>query len=145
MIFEIKKFNSYSDYIVDDQAIIDAAIDNPFIGSIKIGTEQDALDLLAINQQSALEIEKIRFSITLTIVNGTDTTWREMIDSDPEDNLYKVFNFATGQYKDCSTKTEALQENDLRKQEFLNSVGLDNIIIVESLPKFKKHKEPPTV
>ena len=92
MIFEIKKFNSFSDYIVDDQSIIDSSLDNPFIGSIKIGTEQEANELLAINRQATLESEKLRFSIALTIVDGNDTTWREMIDSDEEDYLYQVLN-----------------------------------------------------
>lgn len=145
MIFEIKKFNSFSDYIVDDQSIIDSSLDNPFIGSIKIGTEQEANELLAINRQATLESEKLRFSIALTIVDGNDTTWREMIDSDEEDYLYQVFNNLTGQYKPCSTKTEALQENELRKQEFLVSVGLDSIKTVDALPNFKKRKTPKPV
>ena len=140
MIFEVKKFNSYSDYIVDDQSIIDANIDNPFINSIKIGTEQDANDLLVLNQQTALELEKIRFGIALTIFEGNHTVWRAMIDSDPEYFDYQVFNNITGQYKQCSSKTEAIQENELRKQEFLASVGLDSVNTVDSLPVYVKRK-----
>jgi hypothetical protein len=119
MIFEIKKLNSLSDYIVDDPGIIAIAEETKLYNSIKIGSEQNANELLALNQQEALEVEKLRFSIALTVIEGTDTTWREMIESDPEEYLYQVFNTATGQYKQCSNKTEAVQENELRKQEFL--------------------------
>lgn len=143
MIFEIKKLNSLSDYIVDDPAIIAVAEETKLYNSIKIGSEQNANELLALNQQEALESEKLRFSIALTVIEGTDTTWREMIESDPEEYLYQVFNTATGQYKQCSNKTEALQENELRKQEFLASVGLNSVITLESidaLPKKRKSK-----
>ena len=143
MIFEIKKLNSLSDYIVDDPGIIAIAEETKLYNSIKIGSEQNANELLALNQQEALEVEKLRFSIALTVIEGTDTTWREMIESDPEEYLYQVFNTATGQYKQCSNKTEAVQENELRKQEFLTSVGLNSVITLESidsLPKKRKSK-----
>ena len=68
-------------------------------------------------QADVLAYEAVRFSVCATFVNGNDTTWREVQDSDPEDTICQVFDTFTGQYTQCANKTEAFALNDQKKQE----------------------------
>ena len=87
--------------------------------------KMDADAFLAQKQVDVLAYEAVRFSVCATFVNGNDTTWREVQDSDPEDTICQVFDTFTGQYTQCSNKTEAYALNEQKKQAFLVDCGLD--------------------
>ena len=95
----------------------------------------DAETLLAQKQADVLAYEAVRFSICATFVNGNDTTWREIQESDPEDTICQVFDHTNGTYVQVGNKTEAYQLNEQKKQEFLISVGLDKVVELLEMPK----------
>jgi hypothetical protein len=119
MIYEVKGYNAEPTYF--DEA------DNP---NAKI----DAEALLSQKQQDVLAYEAVRFSICATFVNGNDTTWREIQESDPEDTICQVFDHTVGTYTQVSNKTEAYALNEQRKQEFLLSLGLDKVNELTAIP-----------
>lgn len=94
----------------------------------------DAEALLIQKQQDILAYEAVRFSICATFVNGNDTTWREIQESDPEDTICQVFDTFTGTYTQCANKTEAYALNAQKQQEFLASVGLDKVEEMAQMP-----------
>lgn len=143
-IYQVNRYNALPDFIVPDQATVDAAVGNPLVGAAIIGTQADAQTRLVQYQQECLAANMTRFSICATFVNGTDQTWREMQDTDPEDFTYLVFNQMTGQYTSCSSKTLALQENEARKAEFLALAKLDQVYPVDALPVPPAPKTTPT-
>ena len=95
----------------------------------------DAEALLVQKQQDVLAYEAIRFSICATFVDGNNTIWREIQDSDPEDTICQVFNTFKGQYTEYPNKTTANAANVVIKQQFLVSAGLDKIIELTEIPK----------
>ena len=94
----------------------------------------DAEALLSQKQIDVLAYETIRFSVCATFVEGNNTTWREVQESDPEDTICQVFDTFTGTYIECANKTEAFVLNEQKKQEFLTSIGLDKIIELTEMP-----------
>lgn len=95
----------------------------------------DAEALLVQKQADVLSYEAVRFSICATFVNGNDTIWREIQESDPEDTICQVFDTFTGTYTQCTNKTEAYALNTQKQQAFLASVGLDKVIELTEMPK----------
>lgn len=95
----------------------------------------DAELFLTQKQKDVLTYEAVRFSICATFVNGNDTTWREIQESDPEDTVCQVFDTFAGSYIQVATKTEAYALNEQKKQEFLVSCGLDKIFELAEIPK----------
>lgn len=95
----------------------------------------EAEALLAQKQVDVLAYEAVRFSICATFVNGNDTTWRTIEDSDPEDTICQVFDTFTGTYTQVNNKTEAHALNAQKQQAFLASVGLDKVIELAEIPK----------
>jgi hypothetical protein len=102
----------------------------------------DAEALLAQKQTDVLAYESVRFSICATFVNGNDTTWREVQESDPEDTICQVFDTFTGTYTECANKTEAYALNSQKQQAFLASVGLDKVYELEQMPKVATMPQP---
>lgn len=96
--------------------------------------KKDAETLLAQRQQDILAYEAIRFSICATFVNGNDTTWREIQESDPEETICQVFDTFTGTYTQCNNKTEAYNLNKQKQQQFLASIGLDKVFELTEMP-----------
>jgi Holliday junction resolvase RusA-like endonuclease len=94
----------------------------------------DAEALLAQKQKDVLAYEAVRFSICATFVNGNDTVWREVQESDPENTICQVFDTMTGQYTQVANKTEAYALNEQKKLGFLASVGLDKVIELTEMP-----------
>lgn len=94
----------------------------------------DAEALLAQKQKDVLEYEAVRFSICATFVEGNNTTWRQIKDTDPEDTICQVFDTFTGTYTQVNSKAEAYALNEQRKQAFLVSVKLDKVYEVEVIP-----------
>lgn len=94
----------------------------------------DAEALLAKVRAEVLEKEATRFSICATFINGNNTTWREIQESDPEDTVCQVFDTFSGSYTQVATKTEAYALNEQKKQTFLTSSGLDAVIELEQIP-----------
>jgi hypothetical protein len=94
----------------------------------------DAEALLAQKQQDVLAYEAVRFSICATFVDGNDTTWREIQDSDPEDTVCQVFDTFTGQYTQVASKTESYALNEQIKQQFLASAKLDKLEELAKMP-----------
>ena len=119
MIYKVNGYNSDPTY---------------FDETINANAKIEAETLLAQKQTDVLAYEANRFSICATFVNGNDTTWREVQDSDPEDTICQVFDTFTGQYTQCSNKTDAYALNEQKKQEFLVSISMDKIYEIESLP-----------
>jgi hypothetical protein len=132
MIYKVNGYNSNPIYVVENQATFDSAKTiNPDL-EIVIGSQNDAQTLLEKKQEQVLIDEAVRFSICATFVNGNDTTWREVQDSDPEDTICQVFNTYTGIYTQYANKTEAIAANEQLKKEFLPSVRLDKLIELNS-------------
>jgi hypothetical protein len=119
MIYQVNGYNAEPTYF-DDAT-------NP-------NAKADAEALLLQKQQDVLAYEAVRFSICATFVNGNDTTWREVQESDPEDTICQVFDTFTGSYTQCANKTEAFALNNQKQQSFLASVGLDRVFEIEALP-----------
>ena len=132
MIYQVNGYNNKPTFYVD-QATHDA---NPNFsgGTLVVGTQADAQNVLSELQQKVLAYEAVRFSICATFVNGNDTTWREIQESDPEDTICQVFDTFTGQYTQCSNKTEAFALNKQKQQNFLASIGLDSIVELNEMP-----------
>ena len=97
--------------------------------------KSEAEALLAQKQADVLAYEAVRFSVCATFVNGNDTTWREVQESDPEDTICQVFDTFTGTYTQVNCKTEANALNEQKKQAFLASIGLDSVKELSELPK----------
>jgi len=95
----------------------------------------EAEALLAQVRIEVLEREATRFSICATFVNGNDTIWRELQDSDPENTICQVFDTLSGSYTQVSNKTEAYVLNEQKKQNFLVSCGLGAIVELEEMPQ----------
>lgn len=132
MIYKVNGYNNLPTYYVE-QSVFDANSTYEF-GTLIVGNKQDADAKLSELKKTVLEYEAVRFSVCATFVNGNDTTWREIQESDPEDTICKVFDTFTGQYTECATKTEALALNEQKKQSFLTSCGLDKVYELETLP-----------
>ena len=94
----------------------------------------EAEALLIQKQADVLVFEANRFSICATFVNGNDTTWREIQESDPEDTICQVFDTFAGCYTECPNKTEAHALNEQKKQEFLASLNLDKVYELTEMP-----------
>ena len=105
-----------------------------FDEAINSNAKVDAETFLAQKQADVLAYEAVRFSVCATFINGNDTIWREVQDSDPEDTVCQVFDTFTGTYIEATSKTEAAALNEQKKQEFLASVGLDKIIELTEMP-----------
>lgn len=133
MIYFVNGYNVNPTFFVE-QSVYDAN-PNYEMGTLIVGTQADAEALLRQKQQDVLAYEAVRFSVCATFVNGNDTTWREVQESDPENTICQVFDTYTGTYTQCANKTEAFALNEQKKQEFLASVGLDAIQEIAELPK----------
>jgi hypothetical protein len=129
MIYKVNGFNVEPTYFDDTT--------NP-------NAKAEAEALLAQKQQDVLAYEAVRFSVCATFVNGNDTTWREVQESDPEDTVCQVFDTFTGQYTQCSNKTEAFALNNQKKQTFLVSVELDKVYELEAMPGTPTQPQPVT-
>ena len=112
MIYKVNGYNTQPTY---------------FDEATNLNAKTDAEAFLAQKQIDVLAYEAVRFSICATFINGNDTTWREIQDSDPEDTICQVFDTFTGSYTQVNSKTEAYQLNEQKKQNFLLSVGLDKV------------------
>lgn len=136
MIYFVNGYNVNPTYFVE-QSVYD---ENPNYesGNLVVGTKVDAEEFLAQKQIDVLAYEAVRFSVCATFVNGNDTTWREVQESDPEATICQVFDTYTGTYTQCANKTEAFALNEQKKQEFLASVGLDVVQEIAELPKTQK-------
>ena len=119
MIYQVNGYNTEPTYFDD---------------AINANAKADAETLLAQKQSDILAYEAVRFSICATFVNGNDTTWREVQESDPEDTVCQVFDTFTGTYTQCANKTEAYALNQEKKQTFLASVGLDKVYELKEMP-----------
>ncbi len=127
MIYIANRFGAEPDYYVEDQATADLLQQYYSYSSLQIGTRTDAELQLDVNRQTCLTENADRFNICAIFVNGSDTVWRAMRDDDPEEYEYKVFNHMTGVYSTHQTKTAALIENEIRKDEFLTMFGMDSV------------------
>lgn len=105
-----------------------------FDESVNPNAKADAEAFLKEKREEALSKEAVRFSICATFVNGMDTTWRVIEESDPEDTVCQVFDHVVGVYTEVPNKTEAIALNEQRKQEFLASIALDRVFDLTELP-----------
>lgn len=119
MIYKVNGYNTESTYFDETT--------NP-------NAKADAEALLSEKQKEVLAYEAVRFSICSTFVNGNDTTWREVQESDPENTVCQVFDTFTGTYTEVQNKTEAYSLNEQKKQQFLASVQLDKVYELEAMP-----------
>ena len=119
MIYQVNGFNTQPTYF-DEATNANAKI--------------EAEALLETTKATVLSQEAVRFSICATFVNGNDTTWREVQETDPEDTVCQVFDTFTGVYTQVNSKTEAYALNEQKKQEFLTSLGLDKVIELTEMP-----------
>jgi len=135
MIFRVNAFNEpLPTYFVPDQATIDSLTSNKYIqGNFKVGTKQDAEAFLEEKCATILVNEASRFNVCATFIIGTDHMWRAVQQDDPEDTICQVLDHSNGTYTTCQNKTEAFALNKQRKQEFLNSIGMGQVIELETV------------
>ena len=133
MIYKVNGYNTQTKYFVDQTTFEQNP--NYTLGILVVGTQTDAETLLAQIQTDVLSYEAVRFSVCATFVNDNNTTWREVLESDPEETICQVFDTFTGQYTECANKTEAYALNEQKKQNFLASCGLDAVVELETLPE----------
>jgi hypothetical protein len=119
MIYKVFGYNTDSTY---------------FDEAINVNAKAEAEIYLKQRQSEVLAIETSRFSICATFVDGNNTTWREVLDSDPEDTVCQVFDTFTGQYTECANKTEAHNLNKQKEEAFLKSIFLDKVYEVQTMP-----------
>jgi hypothetical protein len=105
-----------------------------FDEAVNINAKAEAEALLVQRQEEVLLNEALRFSICAIFVDGNNTTWREVLDSDPEDTVCQVFDTFAGGYTECANKTEAFALNEQKKQAFLTEIKLDKVYEVEVIP-----------
>jgi hypothetical protein len=89
--------------------------------------ESDAQSALVEAQNSLLAHENYRFSVSIVLVDGLNTTWKAVEETDFEVGDYQVFNHVTGGYEPFTTKTEAYARVEELKQEFLIAGRLDKV------------------
>lgn len=133
MIFKVNGYNEIPTFFVD-QSTFDSN-QNYKLGNLVVGSKEDADSKLLDLQNLILSYEAVRFSICATFVNGDDTEWREIKESDPEETICQVLNHNTGQYTQCNNKTEAFILNEKMKQDFLVDFGIDKVIEQDALPQ----------
>ena len=122
MIYKVNGYNTEPTYFDD---------------ATNANAKADAEALLAQKRIDVLAYEAVRFSVCATFVNGNDTTWREVQESDHEDTVCQVFDHMTGTYTQVNTKTEAFTLNEQKKQEFLVDAGLDKVYELAEIPQPK--------
>lgn len=105
-----------------------------FDDSINPNAKADAEAMLIQKRAEALTKHAVRFSICSTFVDGNNSTWRTVEDSDPEDTICQVFNYSTGRYTECQNKTQAIAMNEQIKETFLAEIMLDKVYEVDSIP-----------
>ena len=119
MIYKVFNFNAVASFF-DDAKDVDAK------------AKADAL--LTENKSAVLASEHERFTISSTFASENDTVWRNMLDTDPEEYTYQVFNTFTGQHVAYNTKTDALSACAELQEKFLASIFLDQVYELEALP-----------
>lgn len=132
MIYSLNSYGENPIYFVE-QAIYDAN-PNYKLATLVVGTKADAEIALINMQTKVLNAEASRFSVCATFVEGNNTIWREVQDSDVEDTICQVFDTFTGTYTQVNNKTEAYELNEQKKQNFLIYYGLDKIYNIDNLP-----------
>jgi hypothetical protein len=118
MIYKVNKFYVEPEYF--DEAT------NP-------NAKAEAEALLAQVRVEVLEKEAVRFSICAEFVVGSDTTWRAIQDTDPEDTSCLVLDTSTGTYTKVNNKTEAYALNEQIKQNFLSECMLDTLVEITDM------------
>jgi len=119
LIFHVFNYNTAASYF-------DPALD--------VEAEEKANALLVQNRADVLALEDSRFSIAATFASGSDVVWRNMLETDPEEYTYQVFNTFTGQHDAYPTKTEALAAKAMLQEQFLTSLAMDKVYTVEKIP-----------
>ena len=114
-----------------------------FNGYLNASAKSEAEKLLAQKQADILNKEAVRFSICATFVEGENITWREAVESDPEDIIYQVFDASTGQYVQCANKTEAYTLNEQKKAQFLESARMHVVEELEGIPVYNSEETIP--
>lgn len=89
--------------------------------------EADAQSALVSAQAAFLEREAFRFSISIVVVDGNNTTWRLAETSDQEDGDYRVFNHNTGGYELFTKLSLAQERMGELKLQLLVDAGLDRV------------------
>jgi len=119
VIYQVNSFNDAPTY---------------FYSETNENAKAEAESLLAQRKEQILIQEAVRFSICATFVEGSNTTWRELNEQDPEDTVCQVFDHLLGEYEEVPNKTTAYQLNEQRRQEFLTSIRLDKVYEYETMP-----------
>jgi len=110
-------------------------INNPFNSQKEIfntlehpNAQEICASKLAEYQQTYLEQEKMRFHfVRVTQLEGKEI-WEDVdVSNDPEEGDYRVFAQYKGAYDSFSKLSDAKEDVENKKQEFLTIIGLDKI------------------
>jgi hypothetical protein len=119
-----------ANFVCSDQAIIDDGISLGYQGSFSIGTQTDADQILATNQQSLLAQNSNQFNVNKDIDSDlTQTTWITCdLNTEPDnDNIdYNVFNPLDGTYTLSTGLNNAKQTETNIKQQYLAFYSLSS-------------------
>lgn len=102
---------------------------NDEFDSAKLSNAQElAAAKLIENQNLYLEQEKKRFHFAKVITNDIGEVWLDgNLGADSEEGNYHVFSHRIGTYDAFTTLTQVKQDIELKKQTFLQELGLQKI------------------
>lgn len=136
-IYKIPNINGI-DIITDEEQLVLDNSENTLLNSIKLGTEQDANDLLQVNQQKFLSLDIATIYINQSIANDDgDTTWIlvDVISDTINNNFtYFVYNNFINEHVPV-IGSELLSYIDTLKIQILKNYNLDKLEIIDKLPQ----------
>jgi hypothetical protein len=138
-IFKVPRYTNTPVFVVTQEIYDTCAANTDYSGlNLIVGTNVDAQNILSQEQQKLFDTEASIFTICSVFVNGNDSTWREVMDTDPEETPCQVFNTITGQHIFANNKTEGAQVLQDVKNQYLVHNNLDVVIELDTLPTTKK-------
>lgn len=109
------------------------------ISKIEVWRNDEHINGLELAQQRLKELQNIylqqeidRFAVSIVTMTNDGEVWSKAnLETDSEIADYRVFNQVTGLYESVATLTEAKALVQSHKDNFLNSINMADVIVVE--------------
>jgi len=138
-IFRVPRYSNTAVFVVTQEIYDTCSSNTDYSGlNLIVGTNTDAQNILSQEQQKLFDVDASIFTICSVFVNGNDSIWREVKDTDPEDTPCQIFNTVTGQHVFANNKTEGAQVLQDVKNQYLSFCNLDVVTQLDALPTTKK-------
>jgi hypothetical protein len=127
------------DFIVSDQYLVDEALANTEIKSIRVGTLDDANSILSINRAVWLANNtQLISTVKITSFDNNNPTWECVNlenESDNDDQSYVIYDMHTGKHNQVIGLANAKDEvANVINNSFI-SAQLDKVYELDSLPE----------